>query len=301
VPDGIPVRLLIIGGGGMLGHTLWQLSRENFETRVTMRGEGEGVARRIGADPADVFPGVDARDFDSLVRAFARWRPEGVVNCAGIVKQRPEAKDAIKSLGVNAVFPHRLAELCRACGARLVHISTDCVFSGRQGSYREADSPDADDLYGRSKLLGEVGGPCAVTLRTSIIGRELSGGVGLVEWFLAQPGPEVPGYVHARFSGLTTAALSRVILEVLARHSSLEGLYHVAAEPISKFDLLRLLADAFGREVAIRPVEEPHIDRTLDGSRFRQATGWAPPDWPSMIAELAQGRAWRRAEESPTP
>jgi dTDP-4-dehydrorhamnose reductase len=295
------VTVLIIGGGGMLGHALWQASRESFQTFVTMRGEGTGVARRIGAGPAEVLSGVDVVDFDTVVRAFAVTRPDAVVNCAGIVKQRPEAGDPIRSLAVNALFPHRLAGLCRACGARLVHISTDCVFSGRDGGYRETDPPDAEDLYGRSKLLGEVGGPGAVTLRTSMIGRELSGGLGLVEWFLAQPGPEVPGYVHARFSGLTTAALSRVILDVLARHTALEGLHHVAAEPISKYGLLRLLAEAFGRQVAIRPMEEPHVDRTLDGARFRQATGWVPPDWPSMIEELARGRTASRAPEGPRP
>jgi dTDP-4-dehydrorhamnose reductase len=300
-PEHGPVRLLIIGGGGMLGHALWQHARGVCHTRVTLRAGAEAVARRVGAEPDEVVPGVDALDFDSVVRAFATVRPEAVVNCVGIIKQRPEAQDPIRSLSVNALFPHRLAELCRASGARLVHISTDCVFSGRQGAYRESDAPDAEDLYGRSKLLGEVGGPGAVTLRTSIIGRELSGGLGLVEWFLAQPGPEVPGYVHARFSGLTTAALSRVVLEVLMRQPSLEGLYHVAADPISKFDLLRLLSAAYGRDVPIRRVEEPRIDRSLDATRFRQATGWTPPDWPSMIEELARGRSSPPSEESPTP
>jgi dTDP-4-dehydrorhamnose reductase len=256
-----------------------------------LRGDGARLASRLGADSADVIPGIDAADFDSIIRAFEIARPDAVVNCIGIVKQRPAARDPIQSLHVNALLPHRLAALCRACGARLVHISTDCVFSGRRGAYLETDAPDAEDLYGRSKLLGEVAGPGSITLRTSIIGRELSSGLGLVDWFLAQPGPDIPGYVHARFSGLTTLALSRVVLDVVLKQPSLEGLYHVAAEPISKFDLLERLAAAFGRPVAIRPVREPRIDRTLDGTRFRQATGWTPPSWSAMIDELARDHA----------
>jgi dTDP-4-dehydrorhamnose reductase len=232
--------------------------------------------------------GVDVRDFDTIIRAIGQTRPDAAVNCVGIVKQRPAAKDPIESLTINALLPHRLAQLCRACGARLLHVSTDCVFSGRRGGYLETDPPDADDLYGRSKLLGEIAGPGTLTLRTSMIGRELSAGFGLVEWFLSQSGPEIPGYTQARFSGLTTAALARVILHVLTRQPALEGLYHVASEPMSKFDLLEMLVRAFDRSIVVRPVDEPRIDRTLNGSRFRQATGWAPESWPAMIEELAR-------------
>jgi dTDP-4-dehydrorhamnose reductase len=285
------VKLLILGGGGMFGHRLWLAARERHETVAT--------ARTLPSIPGALAPsplrgwmtGVDAADLDSVAAAVASARPGVVVNCIGIVKQRAAAKDPVKSLTVNALFPHRLAVLCAAAGARLIHISTDCVFSGAAGPYTEADQPDAADLYGRSKLLGEVTGPGCLTLRTSIVGRELAGGHGLVEWFLAQPGPDVPGFTRAVFSGLTTQALAEVVLDLVDHHPALEGLYHVSADPIAKFEFLALLARAFGLNRRIVPVEEPVIDRSLDSTRFRAATGLVPPSWPAMVDGMA--RDWR--------
>jgi len=282
------LTILILGAGGMLGHRLWLACRERHQVVATARQSSRALAEAVPDAVRDLVPGVDASQFDSVVRAVAEARPEVVVNCIGIVKQRPEAKDPIASLTVNALFPHRLADLCRAAGARLIHVSTDCVFSGARGGYVESDIADADDLYGRTKLLGEVTGRGALTLRTSIIGREIGRGQGLVEWFLAQPGPSVPGYSRAIFSGVTTHELSRVVLMVVERFPALEGLYHVAAEPIAKSDLLQLLNDAYGCGHAIGAVDQPAIDRSLYGSRFRAATGWQAPTWPEMIHELAR-------------
>jgi len=193
---------------------------------------------------------------------------------------------------INSLYPHVLHRLCRARGVRLVHVSTDCVFSGRKGAYRESDPSDAEDVYGRSKFLGEVAGPGAVTLRTSIIGRELSVERGLVEWFLSQRGRKVKGFTKAVFSGLTTLELSKVIRRVLADWVELEGLYHVAAEPVTKFDLLKLIRDVYRLDVEIEPDDSLACDRSLDGSRFREATGYVAPSWPEMIRAMA---------EDPTP
>jgi dTDP-4-dehydrorhamnose reductase len=282
------LTILILGAGGMLGHRLWLTLRQRHTVVPTARHPSRALVEASPAGAREIVTGVDASQFDSVVRAVADARPQVVVNCIGIVKQRPEAKDPIASLTVNALFPHRLASLCRAAGARLVHVSTDCVFSGARGRYVESDAPDADDLYGRTKLLGEVQGPGNLTLRTSIIGRELATGQGLVEWFLAQPGPDVPGYARAIFSGLTTHELSRVVSMVVERFPGLEGLYHVAADPIAKADLLALLNEAFACGHTIRPVDGPAIDRSLDGSRFRAATGWSAPSWPDMVREMAR-------------
>lgn len=285
-------RLLILGGQGMLGHKLWELARASgVDTWATVRRK-QGVL--MAPDRAVAL--ADVADFDQLQPIVDRVKPDVIVNCVGVVKQLPSAKDPIPSLTLNSLLPHRLSTLSQASGARLIHISTDCVFSGRRGHYLESDVADAEDLYGRSKLLGETGAP-ALTLRTSIIGRELSGAHGLVEWFLSQR-QAVTGYRRAIFSGLTTQELSRVILSTLEdRAPRLEGLYHVAAEPIDKFALLRGVAAAFGRTNAITPADEPAIDRSLDATRFRDATGWRAPDWNSMIDEMAADNAryeaWR--------
>ena len=280
------MRLLILGGGGMLGHKLWQVCRERFDTSVTVRGPASAYRRYALFDESRLISGVDAGDFDSIIRAMGTAKPQVVVNCIGIVKQLAAARDPIQSLSVNALFPHRVAALCEAAGARFVHISTDCVFAGTRGRYTEADVQDATDLYGRSKGLREVGAP-ALTLQTSIIGREMASASGLVEWFLANRGRTVDGYTRAFFSGLTTAALSEVIAGILIEQPGLAGLWHLAADPISKHGLLVMMRDTLAVPIDILPRDEPAIDRTLDGSRLVAAAGLRIPGWAAMIRGLA--------------
>lgn len=232
-----------------------------------------------------ILSGLDIADFDTLVAALDRARPDVVLNCVGVVKQLASAKDPLVAIRINALLPHRLARLCALAGARLIHVSTDCVFSGRVGNYRESDVPDADDLYGRSKLLGEVDYPNALTIRTSIVGRELSTHNGLVEWFLGQHG-KVRGFTNAIFSGLTTDELARVLARQVLPRPELRGVWHVSAEPISKFDLLQVIKAAYRLDTEIEPDPTVAINRALDSMRFRQATGYAPPSWPEMIARM---------------
>lgn len=281
------MTLLILGGRGMLGHKLWQTLRDRFDVWATIRGDEVPAAQRETFPPDRTITGVDVTDLTSIERALDTSAPDVVINCIGIVKQLDAAADPVVSIGINALFPHQVARMTAARGARLLHISTDCVFSGRTGGYAETNQADADDLYGRSKRLGEVIGPGALTLRTSIIGRELAGAHGLVEWFLANRGGTVKGFTRAWFSGLTTKALADVLARVIAHHPDLTGLYHVAADRIDKDALLRLINDALDAGVAITPDEGLVIDRSLDGTRFRDATGWTPPSWPDMVAALA--------------
>jgi len=280
------MRVLVLGGSGMLGHKLWQVFSPRFDTYVTRRG-GEGAPAALGIDPARSVQNVSAETFETVIRAVANVRPDVVVNCVGIVKQAREASDPVSSILVNSLLPHRLGELCRAVDARLIHVSTDCVFSGRAGRYTESDIPDPEDLYGRSKLLGEVADGDSLTVRTSIIGRELRRSNGLLEWFLGQAGKTVRGFREAIFSGLSTAALAEILATVISDHRGLTGMRHVASEPISKFDLLQLLKDAYGLEVEIVPDDEVVSDRSLDGTRFEQETGLRAKTWPEMAAALA--------------
>lgn len=285
------MRVLILGGDGMLGHQLLRSLSGEHEARVTLRRE-EAAYHELGLfAAANGFFGVDLRDRDRLVDVFARFRPQAVVNAAGVVKQRPEAKDSLTSIEINALLPHRLARLCAATGARLVHVSTDCVFSGRKGSYREADPPDPEDLYGRTKLLGELHEAPALTLRSSIIGLEIGRRQGLVEWFLASRGAgsgSIKGFRRAIYSGLTTAEMARVIGGLLVRHPDLSGLFHVASAPIDKYSLLSQLARAMDRDdLRIEPDDELACDRSLSAEAFRAATGYVAPSWDEMLRELA--------------
>lgn len=272
----------------MLGHKLWQNLHGRFDTYVTFRRSAADYARCEIFERARAVENVSAREFETVVRAFATVCPDVVVNCIGIVKQDAAAKDPYQSILVNALFPQQLAGMCREASARLIHISTDCVFSGRKGNYSELDKPDAEDLYGRTKLLGEVDGENCLTLRTSMIGPELRGAHGLVEWFLGQRGKTVRGFKRAVFSGFTTRALSAIITDIIVHQAELHGIWHVAAEPINKFDLLMLLKEVYGLKIEIEPDETFACDRSLDGARFRAATAFVPPAWPEMIAAMRQ-------------
>ena len=285
------MRILVLGGDGMLGHRLLLSWRPVHEVRVTLH-QDLAAYRHLGLFSADnAFAGVDARSIERIAPIVSDFRPEAVVNAVGIVKQRSEASAAIPSLEINSLLPHRLALVCAAAGARLVHLSTDCVFSGRKGAYTESDPPDAEDLYGRSKYLGEVAGPGCLTLRTSIIGRELSRKTGLLEWFLSQRGGTVKGFRNAIFSGFTTHEMARIIERLLIRSPSAHGVYHVSSAPISKYDLLRKIDQALQLDITIVPDDALRCDRSLDSSRFRKEFGYRPPSWDEMVVELARESA----------
>jgi dTDP-4-dehydrorhamnose reductase len=284
------MRVLVIGGSGMLGHTAYRVfaASPGIEAFATLRSDA--ARRHFPAELQDgLISGTDVLDTDALTNVMARIRPDIVMNCVGLVKQLASAKDPLSALPINAIFPHRLARLCALLGARMVHVSTDCVFRGDRGMYKENDFADADDLYGRSKLLGEVDAANAITLRTSIIGRELGGSHALVDWFLSQRG-RVRGFTRAVFSGLTTDELTRVVLHHILPRPDLTGLWQVSVAPITKHDLLGLLRDAYGLDTEIVPDASLVLDRSLDSTRFRAATGYVPPEWPAMIAAMrAQG------------
>lgn len=282
-----PQRVLILGATGMLGHMLFGYfaARPGWEAHGTVRSAT--ALRHLKIPGGKVVSGVDVESADALWALVAGIRPHLVVNCVGLVKQLAEADDALAAIPINALLPHRLSRICEFVGARFIHISTDCVFNGSRGMYVESDSPDAADLYGRSKLLGEVSAPHCVTLRTSIIGPELEGAHGLLGWFLAQQ-RQVRGYRRAIFSGLTTLELGRVIAEHVVPNAAISGVYHVSAEPISKYELLRLIAAEYGKKLDIEADDSVVIDRSLDSTRFRAAARYTPPAWREMLRALRE-------------
>lgn len=282
-------RLLVLGASGMLGNAVLRVFAADpaFEVFGSVRGAGVIPTLQAKAPAAQFVAGVDVESLDSLTRLFAQVRPALVVNCIGVVKQLAEADDPLTAIPINALLPHRLARLAQVAGARLIHVSTDCVFSGAKGGYVETDPSDAQDLYGRSKLMGEVDYDNAVTLRTSIIGHELNTGHGLIDWFLGQRDP-VRGFARAIVSALPTVELARVIEKYVIPHPELRGTYHVAGPAISKYELLGLVGEIYGRDGPAQADDEPVIDRSLSGERFRAATGYEAPQWPQLIARMRE-------------
>ncbi|MBC7489698.1 MAG: SDR family oxidoreductase [Glaciimonas sp.] len=279
-------KVLVLGANGMLGNAVLRLFAQSAGYKVAGSARSTSALRLLPANLSDrLICGVDVENMDSLISLFTTVRPDVVINCIGLVKQLADANDPLAAIPINALLPHRLARLCGMANARLVHMSTDCIFSGTKGLYTEADASDAKDLYGRSKYLGEVDYPHAITLRTSIIGHELSGAHSLVGWFLAQQG-STRGFRRAIFSGLPTVELARVIRDYVMPHPELQGVYHVSAEPINKFDLLTLIAKAYGKTIDITPDDKLVIDRSLNSSRFRTATGYQPQPWPELVGRM---------------
>lgn len=280
-------RILVVGASGMLGHEALRVLAQDFEVWGACRNPESLPDLGVPADR--LLGGLDATNADDAYELLAMVQPDLVLNAIGIVKQREDAKAAIPSIEVNSLWPHLLADACALYGARMIHVSTDCVFSGSRGGYTEADVPDAFDLYGRSKLLGEVTDrENVVTLRTSIIGWQLGDPTGLVGWFAANRAEQLKGFTKAIFSGLTTRALTEVMRDVVLPDESLHGLWHVSAEPIDKFTLLSKLAEKLAWDVDLTPSEELVIDRSLDSTRFREKTGWTPPSWDEMLEALAE-------------
>ena len=281
------MRILILGGDGMLGHQLLVYLRQRHEVKVTLRQNLVTYEKFGYFNRENSYDNIDVRSLERLLEVIIYFKPDVLINAVGIIKQRQAAKESIPSIVVNALLPHRLVILCKGIGARLIHLSTDCIFSGKKGNYQENDAPDAEDLYGRTKFLGEVHDSNCLTLRTSMIGWELShnNGLGLLEWFLAQRGP-VKGFTKAIFTGFTTLELSRIIEMMLVKHPGASGVYQVSSEPISKYDLLLLLREKLGHNIEIIPDSSFYCDRSLDSTRFRTQFGYTPSSWPAMIEEL---------------
>ncbi len=280
------MKVLVLGAGGMLGSACYKLFSETdgYLTYGTLR-----TLEQTQAGKGTLIPCVNALDLSQLAYVFDQCGPDLVINCVGIIKQLDSVKNLPLLIETNALLPHRLADLLNRYGAQLIHISTDCVFSGAKGMYKESDVPDAADPYGRTKQLGETLAPNAVTLRTSIIGHEVKRAVSLVDWFLSQRGT-VKGFRRAIFSGLPTVELARVIRDFVAPDRELTGLYHVAAEPIAKFDLLRLVAKEYRSEASLAPDDALVIDRSLDGQRFRERTGYVAAPWTTLIRSMREHR-----------
>jgi dTDP-4-dehydrorhamnose reductase len=282
-------RLLILGVTGMLGHTLFrEYSKlpECYRVYGTARNGNELQRYFTSESLKSVLMDIDINSFDSIVAALNEVRPDVVMNCVGMIKQRSAVENPLVAIPVNALFPHRLAAICKLIGARMIHLSTDCVFSGRRGNYCEDDLPDPVDMYGRSKLLGEVDAPHCLTVRTSIIGRELHSQLGLLEWFLSQHGQCVKGYTRAIYTGFTTLVMADILRRIIDDFPELHGIWHISSEPISKYALLNLVNQIFQAGITVEPDDSVVCDRSLDSARFRKAASYTPPTWSEMMTQM---------------
>jgi dTDP-4-dehydrorhamnose reductase len=285
------MRVLVLGASGMLGNAMLRLLAEANDLEVFGTARSAVSSPLFAASLRDrISFGINAESQDLLTRIFFEIKPHVVINCIGIVIHMDQTyDDLIEVLSLNTLLPHRLARLCALSGARLIHVSSDCVFSGMRGGYSESDPSDSVELYGKSKFLGEVSYPHALTIRTSLIGHALINGHGLIDWFLSQE-RSVKGYTRAIFSGLPTVELARVVRDIVLQRHDLSGVYHVASKSISKLELLKLVAEVYGKSIEIVPDEQVVVDRSLNADRFCLATGYVAPPWPDLVKQMFESR-----------
>jgi len=285
------MKILVLGASGMIGSAMFRILSTRSDWTVF------GTARLPSVKQyffdflgSRLLTGVELGAPDNLIRLFSDFAPDVLINCAGVTKHVPKGVDPVAVIEMNALLPHSLAKICRLSGTRMIQISTDCVFAGTRGNYHEDSVPDATDLYGRSKILGEVSSDGALTLRTSTIGHEINSKFGLLEWFLSQTG-KCKGYRRAMFSGLPTHEFARVVRDFVLPNPGLSGLYHVGGAPVDKFGLLSLIANQYGKRITIEPDDTVAVDRTLNSSRFNAATGYVAAAWPQLIENMCRESA----------
>ena len=277
------MKILIVGANGMIGSAIYKRLHDESSLRVFGGIRNLSDKEFFSAPLQENL--VDCGDLTNPISVpfiLGKIKPEIVINCAGLTKHKKEADIPEVAMPINANMPHQFASACDERGIRFIHISSDCVFSGTKGAYVENDLPDALDLYGRSKALGEVVDGNTITLRTSTIGHELHTKYGLLEWFLAQE-KECLGFSKAIFSGLPSVVFAEVIRDFVLPNPNLRGLYQVSADPINKYDLLNLIATIYGKKIEIKQDREFTIDRSLNYEKFKAATGYVPAAWPELI------------------
>jgi dTDP-4-dehydrorhamnose reductase len=279
------VKIIILGADGMLGHKIFSFFYgKELNVVGTIKEINKNNELFISKYKKNIKKGFNADNFEDFKKLFYLEKPDYVVNCIGIIKQLDVSNNPIISISLNSLFPHKIAEICIKSGVKLIHFSTDCVFSGSKGNYSEEDCPDATDLYGKSKLLGEVGYGNCLTLRTSIIGHELGTKNGLIEWFLSQD-KEINGYLNSIFTGFPTVEIANILYNKILK-SDLKGLYHLSSEPISKSELLKITDNTYGKNIKIIPFENIKEDRSLNSTKFRYLTNYQPPKWIDLISYM---------------
>ncbi len=282
------LRILILGASGMIGHRMWATIGEEHEVIGVIRRSELGALSLIpGIGLSNAILNVEANDLSKITKVIQDTKPEVVLNCIGIVKQLKDSTDHLKSISLNSLFPHQLAKICMENNTRMIHFSSDCVFDGVRGDYKESDLPNAQDLYGKSKALGEVDYlKNVVTMRTSSIGREVYPHGGLVEWFLSNQGKAITGFEKAIYSGLPAHRLAKIISQQILTHPELSGILNISCEPINKLNLLEMIKDHFNLKIEIKKDDKVVLDRSLNYSQFSKLSGYQSPSWSEMMKDL---------------
>ena len=277
------MRILILGADGMIGHKIAQ-SLEDFELILASR-------KSISLKSIGIIKGKMVQHnliTDSLDLLLDSTTPDIIINCAGITTRRGVEDNIVNTRLLNSELPHKLDSWANLNSKKLIHFSTDCIFSGNRGNYLDNDFADADDIYGKSKALGEVDSPNTLTLRCSMIGRELYNFTELFEWLKKNKNKKIEGYSNTFYSGITTVRMGIILNQILKKNLNLSGIYNISSTPISKFDLLTKLSNAFNLNVEVKQNTNNKSNKVLISEKFTEITGIYPPNWDDLISEFKE-------------
>ena len=279
-------RILILGSTGLLGSTILKYFSEHTKLKCFGIVRKNSDKKKLEFIKKIKLFKVDYENKNHVSKVFAKVKPHLIINCIGVVKQIVKDNKISEIIKVNSYLPHHLSELAnKHKKVRFIHFSTDCVFSGLEGNYKENDFTDANDIYGKSKILGELSISNFLTLRTSIIGHELKTNYSLLDWFLAQK-TVVKGYKNAVFSGLTALEISKVLNKYVIPNKNLRGVYHLSGKSINKYDLLEIIKRVYKKDIKIMIDKKTKINRSLNSNLFQKVTGYKPKDWTKLIEEM---------------
>jgi dTDP-4-dehydrorhamnose reductase len=290
------MKLLILGVSGLIGHKLLQVLSLNHDVYGTLHHVKSKYNNLELFDKSSIIDAVDVLDFEQLKGIMHSINPDVVLNCVGITKRKIHNGNILEVIETNAVFPHKLANWAKMTNKRVIHFSTDCVFNGKEGDYDEQSLTTAEDLYGRTKALGEIRYGHTLTIRSSFIGQELFDRTELLDWVLAQNGKTIKGYKNALYSGVSISFMAEVVNEIILKHQSLNSLYQLAPTiPISKYDLICIAKKAFGLDIEIIPEFDYVHKPTLNGDKLRNEIGIQIPSWEIMMEELATNKSFYKS------
>ncbi len=277
-------KIIILGSTGMMGSMLTRVLKKDkrFQILCTYRNFEKVKILNLNQNQ---LKKINVSNLEDIKKLIIRFKPDYLINCIGLIKQLCNKKNLKETKFLNSTFPKKISKIAEKNKFKIIHLSTDCVFSGKKGNYKEKDTADAEDIYGKSKFNGEVKSKFVINIRTSIIGNELTTSLSLLNWFLKQK--KVNGFNQAYFSGLTTLELSNILIKkIILNNKFSSGLFHVSGPNISKLILLKLIKKIYKRKTIINIDNNFKIDRSLNSSKFKKITKYKKKSWLVMIKNL---------------